>query len=248
MKFSVQSVFVLLRVLVPATLVALLIMSSLAALPAQAQDVPYPIGAIITDVTAESSCVIETEETVDGITSVWKDPCPAGSVLRTTPLFAKDDVLRAAGVFVPFTGDVATDMAAVEATKLSLMPQSGGNVSIAACTVRGGTRSLSFNASGVRVYAQVQYWQDSDCSSGLGSNAAWLSANNDVYWANSTYYGTNPATTRHHNCAHLTTSKTWSSMVLNAPLGYLYVEEVRDVSYNYCQFALSTSYTGSVYV
>lgn len=248
MSSSICSVYSHSRNVVLFTLVTLLVLSSLVAIPARAQDEQYPVGAVITDVTAESSCVIDTEETINGVMSQWQESCPAGSVLQTTPVFAEAELLQAGGVFVPFSGDFASDMATVDAAKLQLMPHSSGDASIAACTVRNGTRSLSFNASGVRVYAQVQYWQDVDCSSGLGSNASWLSASNDVFWAKSKYYGTSPVTERHHNCTQLTTYPTWSSMVLNAPLGYLYVEEVRDVSYNYCQFALSTSYTGSVYV
>jgi hypothetical protein len=212
-----------------------------------------PFGMAVIDVTSTSSCSITHRTYASQAYSEVIDErvvgCPAGTVIRSTPVASEQEAFNLGGKFVPLSGAFEADMSAVESAKAQLLPADQElPASASACNEGGYSRSLSYRAydPGVTIYSTVYYWQEYSCASGLSSAVASLSWNADLYWRWAEYFAPGAYYYNSHGCTNLSTGTTSDSYYISRPLGYLYRDE--SINFSPCAGGWGDSYTGSVYL
>ena len=225
-----------------------------------------PVGVAAVDVTASADCSItnRTYATRDVNSKVVDEQvwsCPAGTVLRTTPVGSKRQARTLGGIFVPLTGDPKIDFVAVRRAKARLFPTDSRSyareqnaqdgVVALACPERSYSKSFSYWATvpGVMVYSTVYYWQDYSCASGISSSIARLGASKNLWWRFAEYWlsGGNYYYNE-HGCPKLSTSAIRDTYNVRRALGGLWVDESINRGGYDCTYGIGDSYTGSVYL
>lgn len=212
---------------------------------------------VLNDVTFSSDCSLtyRTHATGDidsAVTNEEVRACPAGTIIETTPVSSAADAERLGGVFIPFSGNIDADMAAVDDAKLQLAPAGTSSYSLdqqarAGCNDGGFSASLYYWARDpdVYVYGTVYYWQDYTCASGITSSYAYTNWNAGLWWRRAYYSVYGYYNQWSHGCTQLSTGATWDSYYASAPLGGLFYDESINQGGTYgCRFAGGTSYTG----
>lgn len=211
-----------------------------------------PAGYAMRDITAGSGCAITvaehaTKDLGSDVISQWVESCPAGSVIETTSVNSEAEAVELGAVFIPSTGDPAADEAALREVKNRMAPapdlEFQAEQQLSGCTFLQKSKTMQFQAyvENVTVYSTAYYWRDVDCSQGVSSGAARISANRSkMKWVYMVY--SPPYFTDSHGCAQLSTTNASDWYGKSVELGGTYQDEARSTAHP-CSTGYGTSYT-----